>query len=284
MEGYTILTCKLGSEFINCFDGNHDREQLKKWASKRILLCPACGKPYEYCHGKVKIPYFRHMDKEKCEDVYSEPETEEHLMGKWRLYEWIKKQNGVTDAYLEGWIPETKQRPDIIFRYYGEKCVIEYQCSPISSEYHERHNLYQSSGIKDVWICGVEKYIQCLHTGNGIKRLNVLEESCKLYFNSKTNQFYKINSRMTKEDFDKILDNKRYKLMKNVNDYVNCNIKKYIEVKNSSLSYDKFYKYPSPTGRRSRKYPYPVPVYKYSRNVSLAECFDLNTLVLKGVI
>ena len=155
-----ILTCKLGNEIINCYDGTHDKEQLKKWASKKILLCPVCGKPYEYCHGKVKTPYFRHMDKTECEDKYSESETEEHLNGKRDLFEWIKKQNGVTNAVLEGWIPETKQRPDIMFEYGDKKYVIEYQCSPIATEYVERHDLYKASGITDIWICGVEKYLK----------------------------------------------------------------------------------------------------------------------------
>lgn len=159
-EDTNILTCKLGNEIINCYDGTHNKEQLKKWASKKILLCPVCGKPYEYCHGEVKTPYFRHMDKNECEDKYSESETEEHLNGKRDLFEWIKKQNGVTNAVLEGWIPETKQRPDIIFEYKGKKYVIEYQCSPIATEYVERHELYKASGIIDIWICGTEKFLQ----------------------------------------------------------------------------------------------------------------------------
>lgn len=159
-EDVLILTCKLGNEIINCYDGTHNKEQLKKWASKKILLCPAYGKPYEYCHGKVKTPYFRHMDKTECEDKFSESETEEHINGKRDLYEWIKKQVGVTNAVLEGWIPETKQRPDIMFEYKGKKYVIEYQCSPIATEYIERHELYKASGIIDIWICGTEKYLQ----------------------------------------------------------------------------------------------------------------------------
>ena len=155
-----ILTCKLGNEIINCYDGTHDKEQLKKWASKKILLCPVCGKLYEYCHGKVKTPYFRHMDKNECEDRFSESETEEHLNGKRDLFEWIKKQNGVTNAVLEGWIPETKQRPDIMFEYGDKKYVIEYQCSPIATEYVERHDLYKAVGIIDIWILGTEKYLE----------------------------------------------------------------------------------------------------------------------------
>ena len=110
-----MLTCLIGNETINCYDGTHTKEQLKKWSKKKILLCPACGRPYEYCHGKIKAPYFRHMDKEECEDKYSESETEEHMQGKKDLYEWVKNQPGVTNAVLEAWIPETKQRPDIMF-------------------------------------------------------------------------------------------------------------------------------------------------------------------------
>lgn len=155
-----MLSCLLNNKRINCCDGIYSKEQLKKWANKKILLCPACGKPYEYCHGKVKSPYFRHMDKEECEDKYSEAETEEHIRGKQDLYEWIRNQSGVKDVVLEGWIPETKQKPDIMFTYFGKQYVIEYQCSPISSEYIERHELYQAAGIKDIWILGVEKYLQ----------------------------------------------------------------------------------------------------------------------------
>ena len=155
-----MLTGKIGNEIINCYDGTHSKEQLKKWTKKKIILCPVCNKPYEYCHGRVKMPYFRHMDKTECEDKYSESETEEHLRGKRDLYEWIKRQNSVTNAVLEGWIPETKQRPDIMFEYNNKQYVIEYQCSPITSEYFERHDLYKAVGICDIWICGTEKYFQ----------------------------------------------------------------------------------------------------------------------------
>lgn len=155
-----MLTGKIGNEIINCYDGTHTKDQLKKWCSKRIILCPVCNKPYEYCHGKVKIPYFRHIDKNECEDKYSESETEEHLIGKRDLFEWIRKRKGVTDAVLEGWIPETKQRPDIVFKYNNKKYVIEYQCTPIASEWDERHDLYKAANIHDIWICGTKKYLQ----------------------------------------------------------------------------------------------------------------------------
>ena len=59
----------------------------------------------------------------------------------------IKVQDGVSNAVLEGWIPETKQRPDILFEYNGRKYVIEYECFPIASEYYDRHDLYRAAGL-----------------------------------------------------------------------------------------------------------------------------------------
>ena len=182
-----ILTCKLGNEIINCYDGTRSKEQLKKWAAKKILLCPVCGKPYEYCHGKVKTPYFRHMDKTECEDLYSEPESEEHLNGKRILYEWIKKQKGVTNAVLEGWLPDTKQRPDVVFEYKGKQYVIEYQCSPIATEYIERHELYQAAGINDIWICGTEKYLK-----NNMRE-KFLQGQVQYFFDSSLCNFIYVN-------------------------------------------------------------------------------------------
>ena len=34
-EDTLILTCKLGNEIINCYDGTLNKEQLKKWASRK---------------------------------------------------------------------------------------------------------------------------------------------------------------------------------------------------------------------------------------------------------
>lgn len=177
-----MITAKLKDNIINCYDNKYTKETLKKWAEKNILLCPICNKPYEYCHGKVVSPYFRHKEKQECDYLYNEPETEEHIKGKIALYEWIQTQEGVSDIILEGWIPETKQRPDIMFKYNNKQYVIEYQCTPISSEYLERHELYQAGGINDIWILGTEKYIKNRNRKH-------IEKYNYIYFDSKVNQF-----------------------------------------------------------------------------------------------
>lgn len=152
-----MLTAQIGENIINCFDGNYDRYRLKQWSNKGIIKCPVCGGDYEYCHGEVVSPYFRHVGKE-CDGYYSESETDEHRNGKLMIYDWIKNQDCITNCKLESWIPETKQRPDIYFEFDGERFVIEFQCSPIASEFLIRRELYKLAGIKDIWILGTEKY------------------------------------------------------------------------------------------------------------------------------
>ena len=96
---------------------------------------------YEYCHGQVQTPYFRHKDKAQCPYAYGEPETEEHLQGKMALYHWLLTLPDVSDVVLEAWLPDTHQRPDIMFRQNGQIYVLEYQCTPIATEFFERHDL-----------------------------------------------------------------------------------------------------------------------------------------------
>lgn len=135
---------------------------MKEWSNKNILKCPVCGGTYEYCHGMILSPYFRHKDKSKeCEGLYYESETEEHIKGKILIYNWLKTlevKGIVNNVQLESYIKETKQRPDLYFEQNGTRHVIEFQCTPISTEYLKRRELYRLAGIKDIWILGLEKY------------------------------------------------------------------------------------------------------------------------------
>jgi competence protein CoiA len=152
-----LLTCKVGETIINSFDGIYDKHTLKQWSDKNLLKCPVCNCNYEYCHGDYVSPYFRHKDKD-CTDYYSEPESDEHKQGKIMLFNWINNQEGISNCKLEAWIPETKQRPDIYFEKDGQKFVIEFQCTPIASEFKRRRELYKLNDITDIWILGKEKY------------------------------------------------------------------------------------------------------------------------------
>lgn len=275
-----MLKCKIGNQEINCFDDKYSKEQLKNWSKKNILKCPSCGKTFEYCHGKIIPPYFRHKDKVICNDLYGELETKEHIVGKMDLYNWLLNQKDIHNIVLEGYLEKTHQKPDIMFDFNNKKCVIEFQCSPISSEYIERHELYRASGIYDLWICGTQKYIQQYHKGSGDKRINTLEESCGLYYNYLTKEIYEINN-INESEFKSILNKKQnVNLMYNELDYSE-GYKNFLFIKDSSKNYSSYHYYPS--GRPSNKYPYPITKYKYDTNLSLARCYKLKNIKLKEV-
>jgi hypothetical protein len=127
-----------------------------------------------------------------------ERETKEHYLGKKYLYLWLKQMYGVSDLQLEGWISETKQRPDLMFNYFGKTFVIEYQCTPITvNEYVERHNLYKLNNIIDIWILGMERFN---FSGGGNFRLKALDKRLFdrtdriYYFNPFSKYLYKFKS------------------------------------------------------------------------------------------
>ncbi|GED72531.1 hypothetical protein BRE01_62330 [Brevibacillus reuszeri] len=157
-----MLTCKVGETIINCHDNSYDKYTLKKWSDKNKLKCPDCNKTYEYCHGDIVLPYFRHKEKSKeCDEIYSEPESEEHIKGKMIIHNWLlnmQNQGIIKNLHLEYYLPSTKQRPDIYFELENNKYVIEFQCTPIATEYFERRELYRLAGVNDLWILGMKKY------------------------------------------------------------------------------------------------------------------------------
>ena len=208
-----MLTCKVGNTIINCFDGKYDKFTLKKWSEEKRLICPDCNKLYEYCHGEIIHPYFRHKEKNKdCEGIYYEPETEEHIQGKLILYNWllkIQKDNIIQDVKLESYIPETRQRPDLSFRINDKRYVIEFQCSPIATEYLERHRLYQLAEINDIWILGLSKYnIQEVKNNiSHIGRFKTIEQHSNFYLNVDNKKIY-----FKKEILSRLLPHKLIKL------------------------------------------------------------------------
>ena len=270
-----MLTCLLGENKINLFDNKYDKNQLKKWAEKDILICEVCGKPYEYCHGKVKMPYFRHKDKQECFDLYSEQETQEHIKGKIDLYNWLLQQKQITEVILEGWIPYTKQRPDIMFKYNGKQHVIEYQCTPISGEYYERHELYKASDIKDIWVLGTLKYFQMYHDGNGNKRVSEIEKNTPYYYDTEQNMFFhrdiKIPNRMNKKTYNLI--GKDFTL------YDECK-QNVATIKDSYVDYED--RYVENWNWHRRHLPKTSLKRCYNANYSRAYCRKINEMKLGG--
>jgi competence CoiA-like predicted nuclease len=206
-----MLTCLVGEKNIDTF--TYKEQQLRSWSKKGILKCPICEEKMLYCHGDYKIPYFRHEKNSDCPDIYSEGVTQEHVRGIKILYEWLSNLEGIENLQLEKWIPQTKQRPDIYFVKDGQEYVIEFQCSPISTKFNERRDLYRLQGIKDIWILGMDKYLfeSINRIEKYINKNNTFEKRMKtieieilnsnenlLYLDSINNRIYTTNYLKTK--------------------------------------------------------------------------------------
>ncbi|MFP7486309.1 competence protein CoiA family protein [Priestia filamentosa] len=152
-----MLVCEnINGERVNIT--TYEREELKLLSKNDNLICPECKGILIYCHGNIRVPYFKHHLKTNCN---LRSETEEHRNGKIMFYNYLKETYPNSYVDMEYRILETNQRADVICIHpSGEREVYEVQCSPIpSEEWIERHTLYQSAGIKDFWVLG-KKIIQ----------------------------------------------------------------------------------------------------------------------------
>lgn len=134
---------------------NAMNEQKSK-SQKHDYYCPSCKEPVFLKKGLIKQAHFTHFQKKNC-NVFSESETEEHILGKGMLYQWFKQQE--IPCQLEAYLPNLKQRPDLLI-WLDEKTpiAIEFQCSALSAQRMiERTFGYTQNGYKVYWILG-EKY------------------------------------------------------------------------------------------------------------------------------
>lgn len=136
-----------------------EREELLKIRKQEGFYCPACAEQVIPKLGSKRIWHFSHQSDAKCL-AGGEPETNDHLLGKKLLYEWLLRQQ--INASLEHYIASIKQRPDILIEHAGRQYAIEFQCSLIDEQlFLKRTNQYRKLSITPIWILG----------GNRLKRL-----------------------------------------------------------------------------------------------------------------
>lgn len=130
---------------------------IRDLSQSNLLICPDCRERVIYRSG-TKRPHYAHYRECSNPNPYSEPETPTHRNGKVNLYWWLKKLYPKSTVELEYYIPETKQRSDIIVIHPdGARWAFEFQCSKIPGyAWKERHGLYQQANVMDIWILNRE--------------------------------------------------------------------------------------------------------------------------------
>ena len=131
--------------------------QLKQ--AKISFFCPVCKSRVIIKAGTQMIAHFAHQSLQDCpnraggEGVY-------HERGKLDLFAWLSQLG--FNVKLEYYLPEIKQRTDLMIQFVRKRLAIEYQCATISlKEILSRTRGYQSIGITPLWILG----------GNRMRRL-----------------------------------------------------------------------------------------------------------------
>lgn len=130
----------------------YKKETLQSLRKQEEFFCPVCGERVLLKLGEKKIFHFAHKSGGACRE-FIENETQSHMKGKLQLFQWLRGQG--TDAVLEYYDKEIKQRPDIAFQIKGQKFALEYQCSTVSEQiFIKRTNNYLQKGYIPLWILG----------------------------------------------------------------------------------------------------------------------------------
>lgn len=134
-----------------------EEEFLREQSKLNEMFCPECLEPVKFRAG-TRTPHFYHFRSCLNPNPYTEPESETHLNGKFAIYSWLKSLYPNSEVSLECYIPETKQRSDVMLIHSsGERWAFEFQCAKITGlVWKERHELYKQADIKDFWILNSE--------------------------------------------------------------------------------------------------------------------------------
>ncbi|MFT8383703.1 MAG: competence protein CoiA family protein [Lacticaseibacillus paracasei] len=135
-------------------DKNNQRVTLTSHAQAANLThqtfhCPICKQVVRIKNGTVMPAHFAHRSQPMGE---GEPESIEHLTGKWWLASWLK-QHG-EQATLEHYDATIRQRADLLVASKPPR-VLEFQASPLSvPDLQKRTMMYHARGWQVTWVLG----------------------------------------------------------------------------------------------------------------------------------
>lgn len=169
---------------------------LKQLRKTTVFYCPQCKEPLQLKIGAIKIPHFAHQKNSSCDTTFSEGESYEHILGKQQLYTQLS-QLGLS-VRLEAYLPELKQRPDVLISKANLRFALEFQCSTISSEMLQlRNEGYNSQQIIPIWLVKTPSHkvntqgIVKVSFNEHYKKffLTVKEQTCLISYDPKSEKF-----------------------------------------------------------------------------------------------
>src|SRR5690625_4306190 len=86
------------------------KKEIKKIRYYETYYCPQCNEQVNVKARQKVTPHFAHKVESDC-SLYNQGEGPYHEKGKLLLFKWLKRQTN--DVYLEHYIPQIKQIPDV---------------------------------------------------------------------------------------------------------------------------------------------------------------------------
>lgn len=127
------------------------RDELQRLRQQQQFFCPQCQEPLQLKIGQIRIPHFSHFQQSECEALFSERESQTHLLGKQHLYALFERLS--LSPQLEPYLPQIKQRPDLLIEQDNRQFAIEFQCSNLQQEiFLDRTVGYMRAKITPIWI------------------------------------------------------------------------------------------------------------------------------------
>ncbi len=117
---------------LHAIDKNGNQYSADKSTKRQFLYCPECQEQVILKRGKQKNAHFAHKSRNMCIGSNGK-ETKEHLRLKRLFFDWLQRDLSNQEIYLEKYLPEICQRPDILYK----NLVVEIQCSRLSFERFE---------------------------------------------------------------------------------------------------------------------------------------------------
>lgn|SRR5690625_629058 len=141
-----------GKLVIPAILSRHKMQYLRK---NGPYYCPECRMKVIFRAGTKVIPHFAHQQSLNCSK--NGGESLYHMKGKLQIYQWLRSQ--YKHVYLEAFLPEIKQRPDILLKIAQRTIAVEMQCSVIDPKIiQERNQGYQNMGITPIWLLGANVF------------------------------------------------------------------------------------------------------------------------------
>lgn len=149
--GVYILTALNDQKEIFTITTHVPTETLIQLRKTMTFYCPQCENPVRLKIGQVMIPHFAHIVLSDCLTSFSERESPIHLKGKLQLAEFFEEKS--LEIFVESYLPELCQRPDILVKSTHQSYAIEFQCCTIPIEVRDmRSKGYLKSNIEPIWI------------------------------------------------------------------------------------------------------------------------------------